>query len=150
MMKRLTRRSEGTNHAYFPNCFEECNGMCAKCDHETDYCETLAAYEDTDLTPDQIREMDKLYLEKCEEVNRLKAELAAERQKHRWIPVEERLPDKSGAYIVTARDGDLAHVTFCKWQTRYKRWDLTGSRAYWKVIAWQPLPESYQPEKGGE
>lgn len=110
----------------------------------------LKKYEDVGLTPDQIREMDKLYLEKCEEVNRLKAELAAERQKHRWIPVEERLPDKSGAYIVTARDGDLAHVTFCKWQTRYKRWDLTGSRAYWKVIAWQPLPESYQPEKGGE
>lgn len=64
-----------------------------------------------------------------------------------WIPVEERLPDKSGAYIVTARDGDLAHVTFCKWQTRYKRWDLTGSRAYWKVIAWQPLPEAYHPKQ---
>lgn len=64
-----------------------------------------------------------------------------------WIPVEERLPDKSGAYIVTARDGDLAHVTFCKWQTRYKRWDLTGSRAYWKVIAWQPLLEAYHPKQ---
>lgn len=108
----------------------------------------LKKYEDVGLTPDQIREMDKLYLAKCEEVNQLKAELETERQKHRWIPVEERLPDKSGAYIVTARDGDLAHVTFCKWQTRYKRWDLTGSRAYWKVIAWQPLPEPYQPEKG--
>ena len=108
----------------------------------------LKKYEDVGLTPDQIREMDKLYLAKCEEVNQLKAELETERQKHRWIPVEERLPDKSGAYIVTARDGDLAHVTFCKWQTRYKRWDLTGSRAYWKVIAWQPLLEPYQPEKG--
>lgn len=109
----------------------------------------LKKYEDVGLTPDQIRQVDEPYREKCEEVNRLRAELAAERQKHRWIPVEERLPDKSGAYIVTARDGDLAHVTFCKWQTRYKRWDLTGSRAYWKIIAWQPLPEPYQPEKGG-
>ena len=33
---------------------------------------TLGRYEDTELTPEQILEMDKLYLEKCEEVNRLK------------------------------------------------------------------------------
>lgn len=110
----------------------------------------LMHYEDTGLAPDQIWEMDGLYREKCGEVNQLKAELAAERQKHRWIPVEERLPDKSGMYIVQAKENDLEHVTFCKWQTRYKRWDLTGSRAYWKVIAWKPLPDPYQPEKDCE
>lgn len=32
----------------------------------------LAAYEDIGLTPEQILEIDKMYLEKCEEVNRLK------------------------------------------------------------------------------
>lgn len=31
----------------------------------------LAAYEDTGLTPEKIREMDKLYTEKCEQVNSL-------------------------------------------------------------------------------
>lgn len=45
---------------------------------EEGYCamERLATYEDTDLTPEQINEMDKLYREKCEEVNKLNAELA--------------------------------------------------------------------------
>lgn len=32
----------------------------------------IADYEDLGVTPDQIQEIDKLYLEKCEEVNRLK------------------------------------------------------------------------------
>lgn len=31
----------------------------------------LAEYERTGLTPEQIREVDRLYLEKCQEVNRL-------------------------------------------------------------------------------
>lgn len=65
-----------------------------------------------------------------------------------WIPAEERLPNESGTYIVSAKENDFEHVTFCKWQTRYKRWDLTGSRAYWKIIAWRPLPAPYEPEKG--
>ena len=32
----------------------------------------LLKYEDTGLDPEQIREMDKLYLEKCREVNEMK------------------------------------------------------------------------------
>ena len=35
----------------------------------------LASYEDLGVTPEQICEMDRAYLEKCEEVNRLIAEL---------------------------------------------------------------------------
>ena len=35
----------------------------------------LKDYEETGLAPDQIRNMDELYLEKCEEVNRLKSEI---------------------------------------------------------------------------
>lgn len=31
-------------------------------------------------TPEQLREVDKLYLEKCEEVNQLKAQLAAAKE----------------------------------------------------------------------
>jgi len=34
--------------------------------------EKLAEYEDLGLTPQQLMEVDKLYLEKCEEVNKLK------------------------------------------------------------------------------
>lgn len=74
-MDRLTERDERTGNAYFPNCFEGCDGVCGKCNHETDFCERLAAYEDTGLTPKQIIQMDKLYQEKCEELAELQKEV---------------------------------------------------------------------------
>ena len=63
-----------------------------------------------------------------------------------WIPVEERLPEEAGTYIVNALNGERDIVTFAKWQNRYKRFDMTGARAYWRIIAWRPLPEPYRPE----
>ena len=67
-------------------------------------------------------------------------------EQSRWIPVNERLPKSAGTYIVTAMDNGTAVVTFMKWQNRYKRWDKTGRRAYWKVVAWMPLPEPWKGE----
>ena len=64
-----------------------------------------------------------------------------------WIPVEERLPEEAGTYIVNALNGERSIVTFAKWKNRYKRFDMTGARAYWRVIAWRPLPEPYCPER---
>ena len=61
-----------------------------------------------------------------------------------WIPVSEKSPKSAGTYIVTAMDGGTAVVAFMKWQNRYKRWDKTGRRAYWKVVAWMPLPDPYR------
>lgn len=116
----------------------------------------LKKYEDVGLTPDQIREFDKLYLAKCEEVNQLKAELETERQKHRWIPVEERLPE-TDTYILLSflnfslpmegqyreyEDGGAFYLGDCD------EGDTCISDGLY-VNAWQPLPESYQPEKGG-
>ena len=65
----------------------------------------------------------------------------------RWISVEERLPEEGATYIVTALEGDRLHVTFAKWKNKYKKFDMSGSRSYWKVIAWRPLPEPYRPER---
>ena len=67
-----------------------------------------------------------------------------------WIPCSERLPVESGTYIVNAIENHIVHVTFAKWMPRMKRWDLTGSRSYWKVTAWMPLPKLYRPEKESE
>ena len=67
-----------------------------------------------------------------------------------WIPVEERLPEEAGTYIVNALNGERDIVTFAKWQNRYKRFDMTGARAYWRIIAWRPLPETYRPERSEE
>ena len=65
-------------------------------------------------------------------------------EERKWIPWDSgRLPDDSGTYIVTAYDGVQERVTFAKYQKRLKRWELTGARAYWRVLAWMPLPEPY-------
>lgn len=74
-MTRLTSRDEYGN-AYFPQCFEKpCNGSgCQKdcCDFLAEACEKLAQYEETGLAPEQIRQIDALYSEKCREVAELK------------------------------------------------------------------------------
>lgn len=78
------------------------------------------------------------------EISRLRAELDAEREKQRWIPCNERLPEKDASCIVVLRD-DLG-----EWlDTRIYLgepigWDLYSSVA----IYWRPLPEppEEQPE----
>lgn len=78
-MNRLTAR-DSDRKAYFPACFD---GYCDACDCNSencefidmDVCDRLSAYEDTGLTPEQIIQMDKLYLEKCEELAKLRKEI---------------------------------------------------------------------------
>ena len=52
----------------------------------------LKKYEDLDLTPNQIREIDKLYAEKCKEVVELQKEL------ENSVNLPERLPQKESKY----------------------------------------------------
>ena len=59
-MERLTEWNGGqTRHAYYPRCFKEpCYGSGCKikdCPFKTALCERLAAYEDTGLTPEEIK-----------------------------------------------------------------------------------------------
>ena len=62
-MERLTAISEN-GKAYYPYCFREdtCDGCgssekCDQCELSLKVCETLAAYENTDLTPPEILEL---------------------------------------------------------------------------------------------
>ena len=78
-MDRLTARDNFGN-AYYPFCVDgnctnrKCCGInCELID--TDVCEALADYEETGLTPENIRQMDKLYLQKCEELAKLNKEI---------------------------------------------------------------------------
>ena len=64
-----------------------------------------------------------------------------------WIPCSERLPEESGMYFCTCNDGYDNRTTFVKYQKRFSKWDLTGTRSYWGVIAWMPLPEPYDGSK---
>lgn len=66
-----------------------------------------------------------------------------------WIPWDSgRFPEESGTYTVTAYDGATKRVTYAKYQKRLKRWELTGARAYWRVLAWQPMPKPWEGGTG--
>lgn len=59
-MERLTEwNDEQTCHAYYPRCFEDpCYGSGCKienCPFEAAVCDRLAAYEDTGLTPEELK-----------------------------------------------------------------------------------------------
>lgn len=67
-MERLTARNKRfPKEAYYPYCFrnDTCNGQgpsdkCDMCPLPYHICETLADYEDTGLTPAEIRELAEL------------------------------------------------------------------------------------------
>lgn len=97
----------------------------------------LAAYEDTGLTPAEVQVM-------------------------RWIPVEERLPEEEGVYIVCV-DGEVKWDAYCMFEG-VERWlcydgrlnalyidpyssKLTREPPYPRVTHWMPLPPS-PPAKG--
>lgn len=110
----------------------------------------LMEYEETGFSPDQIREMCDLYGEKC-------AELAEEKQKHRWIPVEERLPDISRCratvkYEMEAGEPvyEVIDADFEKCQNGHKFKDTWRNDITDGVIAWMTLPDPYRPEKLNE
>ena len=57
----------------------------------------LAAYEDTGLTPEKIREMDKLYTEKCEQVNSLEQTVGTlEGQIREYMELSDGLGNQAG------------------------------------------------------
>lgn len=147
-MSRLTSRDEH-GHAYFLQCFEDpCNGSgCQKeqCEYLNEVCEKLASYEDTGLSTEQIIEIDKLYSEKCRELEK-------EQKKQEWIPCSERLPEESGKYEVTALDEVHVTVEFSNGERRVDtgktidgKWKcqarIIDPKA--KIVAWMPNPEPY-------
>lgn len=73
-------------------------------------------------------------------------ELPSVQPEQRWIPCSERLPEESGRYLISAFDGVVRRTTVAPYQPRYKAWAMTGRMAYWKVVAWMPLPEPYRED----
>ena len=137
-----------------------------------EWANRLSEYEDTGLTPEQIREMDKLYQEMCREV----AEL---RKKTQWIPVSEQPLDNGVTVLASVRHrrwicdyewGEKEwtehpeHYEVCtvrRYDDNYVKLDEYDDLATCvpvkkqedniaspieEVIAWMPLPESYKGE----
>ena len=66
-----------------------------------------------------------------------------------WIPVEERLPEEKGVYLVTYHP--------CYWDNvdpevyvgidTFRGKTTWAKRKFQRVIAWRPFPEPYQAER---
>lgn len=95
----------------------------------------LAAYENTDLDPEQVKHVKetakKYLLEK------------AQGKVGGWIPVEERLPEESLNSVI---GWDEYRERCCFVQYYGGKWIL-GNREPVNIIAWRPLPEPYRPER---
>lgn len=97
-------------------------------------------------------------------IERLTAENAALREKQRWIPVTERLPDERDAVIILLKDGQVfrgeirERIALPEWWYFYDAsdtdMDMLGvmyplfDDGLWlhenPVVAWMPLPEALE------
>lgn len=107
----------------------------------------LAAYENTDLDPEQVehvKETAKKYL-----LEKAQGKVGG------WIPVEERLPEepkenpefegkKIELYLVTVKGTKYPFRAFWNGKQFTDGWSVLD------VIAWHPLPETYQAERSGK
>lgn len=134
----------------------------------------IEAYKELGVAPEQIREVSKLYLEKCMEVNKLRAELKEFApntnvgNKDGWIPVEEGLPEERDSIFkkwkgtdkwndaMFEKVSDIVIVTIegenGKRKTTYGhtldgKWQCDALKCNpYRIVAWKPLPEPYKAE----
>ena len=104
----------------------------------------LGAYEDTGVTPEQLKIID-------EEYSRMVHELEMLRQQNQWIAVSVRLPDvpigtkddECPEFIVMIKDAcratALKYVPDGVW--------VDDSGEVYPVVAWMPMPEPYKEQK---
>lgn len=96
----------------------------------------LLAYEDTGLEPAEVEYAENLYETLCA---KLLERLMEEQGKHRWIPVEERLPERGERIIVCTEHGFRCEAI---------RYGIENEEIFGqKIVAWMPLPEQYRQEE---
>lgn len=104
---------------------------------------------------EEIRTSDAKKCEKCAEEHRQLAEWLKElkqlREQTRWISVSERQPEENGNYLAFyytsdgTTDLEFMMVDHCNAGGGWLH-EENGEKAYKKVKAWMPLPESYKAE----
>ena len=141
-------------------------GDCEKCPYWK--TEQLTAEQKEKLGVDTWTscDIDKVGTDAADLIERLTAENAALREKQRWIPVTERLPEEREAVIILLKDGQVfrgeirKRIALPEWWYFYDAsdtdMDMLGvmyplfNDGLWlhenPVVAWMPLPEA--PEEG--
>lgn len=115
------------------------------------------AYSDFDSWTDRGKALATECLECAAEHDQLAdllTELAERREADRWIPVSERLPNRNGVYNVTRKlnEGETIYfISDASYFDGQNTWHadigINHGRPYLNdVIAWQPLPKSYESE----
>ena len=106
-------------------------------------CKDCAMHEDKQRCQENL--LDKA----AEAIERLTAENAALREKQRWIPVTERLPERDVQVLGWYKDNP-----FSQYRPEVVAWNGNGwvfvyaHRYVTNVTHWMPLPDA--PEKGGK
>ena len=83
----------------------------------------------------------------CDRHIEILKDLPSAQPEQRWIPCSERLPEHGGRYLISVLDGINRRTIVAPYLPRCKAWAMNGRMAYWKVIAWLPLPEPYREEE---
>ena len=137
-MDRLTARTDG-GIAYLVNVKQDEQEVDCKSRNTAqrimDSWDSLAAYEDTGLTPEEI---------------------AALKERTRWIPCSERLPNMCGfkclvcaknkfeqTHVFTAFTGYMEHGKLEFHSCEHPYDDLSA----WEITHWMPLPEPPQAKE---
>lgn len=108
----------------------------------------LMEYEDTGLSPEEVEEVNDFVKSQA---GTLLKKLNEEQRKHRWIPVEERLPEDNHLVLLSFENFSFLEIG------RYVSDD--GGGVFYLgvkddtclsqdlfVNAWMPLPKSYREE----
>lgn len=109
----------------------------------------LKGYEETGLSPE---EAERLNAFEGSQIEHLLLELEKERERHRWIPVEERLPEDSDKIVLIQVSGrpceniELKNAIEFASYNKEEGWILENYPDWEgaKLVAWQPLPELYE------
>ena len=106
----------------------------------------LRDYEDTGCSPDDVIRLDDF---EQSNTSKLLKQLNGEYKKHRWIPVEERLPEEN-KYVLLSFYG-LEEPAFGMYEENewYLGYAYGGEKCIsvgLLVSAWLPLPEPYGAE----
>lgn len=109
----------------------------------------LKDYEETGLSPEEVERLNAFV---GGQVEHLLLELGKEREKHRWIPVEERLPEDLDKIVLIQVSGrpckniELKNAIEFASYNKEEGWILENYPDWEgaKPVAWQPLPDLYE------